>query len=167
MFRKNLSGSKNIENKTISSDDILGKEVFDAEGSSVGIVDIIHIDPIKLDFVGISVDEGFMRQGLVIGKGYIRRITKHAVFLNVMPAFATRGMLVFDKKGRYIGKVKDVVLWQNRNVIQQLFISNGLFKTQSISGDLIATVGQNILLKISREELTKNLKAIELSRQNQ
>ena len=152
MFRKDLSGARNLDS-AISSDDILGKEVIDAQGASVGIVDIVHIDPRKLDFVGLSVDEGLFRRGLVIGKGYIKKISSHAIFLNVMPAFAARGLIVFDKDGKYIGVVKDVVLWQNRNVIRELVVSPGIFRKIKIPGNFVASIGQNIFLKTSREEL--------------
>ena len=152
MFRKDLSGSKSLLLKTITSDDVLGKEVIDIEGSAVGIVDIVHIDPIKLQFVGISIDEGFLKRGLVIGKQYIQKITPHALFLNIRPAFAMRGMLVFDTHGKLIGKVADVVLWRNRNIIQDIIISTSWFKRKSVTGNYIGKVGQNIFLNITKED---------------
>ena len=152
MFRNDLSGSKDVL-KLISSDDILGKDVIDLEGSQIGIVDVVHIDPLNLEFAGISIDGGFLKNGVTVGKRYIDKITPHALFLNIRPAFALRGMLVFDSQGALVGKVKDIELLQSQNVIKELVVSQGLLGKQKIAGQLIARVGHNILLKVTRLEL--------------
>jgi sporulation protein YlmC with PRC-barrel domain len=156
MSRNDLSGA-NDKLKLISSDDILGKDVIDVDGSNIGIVDVVHIDPDNLDFAAISVDEGFLRSGLTVGKRYIQRITPHALFLNIRPAFAMRGMLVFDSMGALVGKVKDIELVQRQNVIKELVVSHGLFGKQMVPGELIAKVGHNIFLNVTRLELATML----------
>lgn len=154
MSRKDLSGNKDVL-KLISSDDILGKDVIDLEGSQIGIVDVVHIDPINLEFAGVSVDGGFMKNGITIGKKYIDKITSHALFLNIRPAFALRGMLVFDINGALVGKVKDVELLQRQNVIKQLVVSQGFFNKRRISGELVNSVGHNIFLSVTLDDLKK------------
>ena len=156
MFRNDLSGNKDVL-KLISSDDILGKDVIDLEGSRLGAVDVVHIDPKNLEFAGISVDGGFMKSGITVGKRYIDKITPHALFLNIRPAFAMRGMLVFDNHGALVGKVKDVELLQRQNVIKEMVVSQGLFGKQHIPGELIDRVGQNIFLSVTRVELAAML----------
>ncbi len=156
MSRNDLSGVTPLSH-TISSDDLLGKEVFDIAGASAGIIDIVHIDPQKLEFVGISIDEGFLKRGIIVGKEYIERIGSRAVFLNIRPVFATRGMHVFDVEGREIGKVRNVTLVQNKNIIESLQISQGLFKHITIPGSYIKRIGENIFLSVSREALQKSV----------
>jgi len=152
MSRNDLSGNRDVL-KLISSDDILGKDVVDIEGSRIGIVNVVHIDPKNLDFAGISVDGGFLKSGITIGKRYIDKITPHALFLNIRPSFAMRGMLVFDSAGALVGKVKDVELLQRQNVIKEIIVSHGFFARLRISGEFIDRVGHNIFLNVAREKL--------------
>mgnify|MGYP001571535972 CR=1 FL=1 len=152
MSRRNLSGSTEIA-ETITSDDILGKQVIDAEGEFIGVVDIVHIHPTDLDFVGISIDKGFFQKGLIIGKNYIERITKHALFLKIRPIFDIKKMSVFDKEGVKIGSVAEVILVGNRNALKELVVSTGLLKSVTIPADLIDFVGENVFLKVTKDEL--------------
>src|SRR3990167_7840081 len=69
MQEKSISGKR--INKSITSEDILGKDVIDAEGGFIGVAEKIFIDPEPMDFIGISVDKGLIRSGLTIGKNYI------------------------------------------------------------------------------------------------
>ena len=163
MSRNDLSGNKEISS-LISSDDILGKDVIDLEGSQIGIVDVVHIDPLNLEFAGISVDGGFLKNGVTVGKEYIDKITPHALFLNIRPAFALRGMLVFDNQGALVGKVKDIELLQSKNVIKELVVSQGLLTKQNVPGEFIARVGHNILLNVSRLELMQRTQKNEAKR---
>ena len=52
--------------ETITSDDILGKEVIDAEGGFVGVVENVIIDPENVEIIGISIDNGLLKKGLLV-----------------------------------------------------------------------------------------------------
>ena len=95
---------------TITSDDILGKDVVDHDGEFIGVVEKVHINPNTIELMGISIDKGFLRTGLAIGKDYIAQITPHAVLLKIRPAHKIKGMQVFDVDGNKIGIVTKVDL---------------------------------------------------------
>lgn len=166
MSRKELSGAHLLKD-TISSDDLLGKEVFDSTGALTGIIDIVHLDPKKLAFVGISIDEGFLKRGLTVGKDYIARIAAGAVFLTIRPVFVVRGMRVFDSAGRSVGKVKDVRLVESKNIIHELVVSRGWFRSITIPGTFVKRVGENVFLSVSRDELQAFLVTATQSRRDQ
>ncbi|MCA9485684.1 MAG: PRC-barrel domain-containing protein [Nanoarchaeota archaeon] len=152
MSQRSISG-RNLEN-AITSDDILGKDVVDVGGNFIGVVDKVLIDPKKLDLIGIEVDKGFLKKGLSIGKGYIKRVTDKVVFLNIKVAFEIKGMLVFDNLGAKIGSVSEVKLVGNRNKIGRLFVRQGIGKELiEIQAELIETIGHNVMLNVSKKEL--------------
>lgn len=59
--------------------------------------------------------------------------------------------------GALVGKVKDIELVQRQNVIKELVVSHGLFGKQMVPGELIAKVGHNIFLNVTRLELATML----------
>ena len=155
MYKKSISG-RNLEN-SITSDDILGKNVIDKDGTTVGIVEKVLIDPIKLDFIGLEVDKGFLKKGLSIGKSYIDKITEHAVFLKIDIVLELKGLSVFDKDGKKVGKISKVELWGNKNKIHALYIKRGLVKEIKIPANLIKTIGYSVMLNISEDKIKKSL----------
>ena len=147
IFGKRLEG-------TITSDDILGKNVYDIKGGLVGVAEKVFLDSKTLDFIGIAVDKGMIKKGLTIGKGYIDHIAKHAIFLKIFIALNLKGMTVFDKEGRIIGIVKSVLLHGTRNSINKIIVSPGLIsKNIFIDDKHIHTVGENVVLNITKEKL--------------
>ena len=138
----------------ITSDDVLGKEVIDAEGDFIGVVEMLHIDPNAVEVVGITIDKGFLRKGLVIGKDYIERVAPHAVFLKIRPAFKLKGMIVFDSQGEVMGTVAKSVLHGHKNQIESLVVRSSVFKKEIIiPSALIKNIGYNVLLNESRKNL--------------
>lgn len=139
----------------ITSDDVLGKDVIDSEGEFIGVVEMLHLDPDAVEVVGITIDKGFLRKGLVIGKDYIERVAPHAVFLNIRPAFKLKGMRVFDSLGEEIGVVSRIILHEAKNQVEKIFVKSSAFKKELvIASELIKNIGYNVLLK----EPVKNLK---------
>ena len=155
MSQRSISG-KDL-NEAVTSDDVLGKDVIDADGKFIGVAEKVFIHPIGLDFMGIEVDKGFLKKGLSIGKDYIERIAKHAVFLNIRVAFEMRGMNVFSKIGETIGKVSDVELIGYKNEIKAIHVkANG--KDALIPLSFIERVGEGVFLSVSKLELDNFLK---------
>jgi len=138
---------------TVTSDDILGKDVIDHDGDFIGIVEKIHIDPNTIEFMGISIDKGFLRRGLAIGKDYIDKITPHAVMLKIRPAHKIKGMQVFDLEGNKVGIVVKVDLVGRKNKVRGIIVKASMIKTYQISSNLIESVGHNVFLKIAKNEL--------------
>ena len=142
--------------KAITSDDLLGKDVIDLGGKFIGISEKVLIDPDSLDFIGIEVDKGFLRKGLTIGKDYIERIAPYAIFLNVRVAYEIKGMEVFDKKGKLIGKVSDIELVENKNKIKNIKVKTKIIgRALIIPVELIDSIGYSVLLNVEKKELTQ------------
>lgn len=146
-FGKRIEGS-------ITSDDILGKNVIDSQGGLAGVAEKLFIDPVTLNVLGIEVDKGILHKGLTIGKGYIKKVTEHAIFLNTTIFYEIKGMMVFDVNGAKVGKVKNVRLYGWRNAIKELEVG-GIRKTLIIPKEMIATIGENVLLNVTRSEADK------------
>jgi|SRR3989338_5866284 len=139
---------------TITSDDVLGKEVIDSEGELIGVVEMLHLDPNAVEVVGITVDKGFLRTGLVIGKEYIERVASHAVFLKIRPAFKLKGMTVYDSNGDKIGIVSRVILKEDKNIIDSLIVqSSAIARELVIPSSIIKTIGDNVLLSEEKANL--------------
>ena len=146
--QKSISG-KEID-ESITSDDVLGKDVIDLEGRFIGIVEKVFIHPDKLDFVGISVDKGFLKKGFSIGKDLIARVGTHALFLKISVAYEIKGLSVFDKDGKDLGKVSGIALIGSGNDIDAIDVSSSSGKLR-IKSKYIERVGYNVLLNIDKQ----------------
>lgn len=153
MQKRNISG-KDLT-KTITSEDILGKDVYDKDGILIGVTEKVLMDSDSLDFVGISVDKGFLKRGISIGKDYIERVTENALFLTIRLAYEIKGKAVFDNEGYKIGKIVSIELYENKNVILNIIVKSRLFfgKKWVISANNIKTIGDNVMLNIGRDKI--------------
>ena len=141
---------------SITSDDILGKDVIDSGGEFIGIVDKVFVNPTSIEIIGISIDKGFLKKGLEIGKTHIERISSYAVFLKIRPAFRLRGRFVFDINGKKLGKVFKVNLYENKNQIKSLVVKSGIFQEKyEIESKIISKIGRNVFLNDKMENLPK------------
>lgn len=156
MAQKSISGRD--LSKTLTSEDLLGKEVIDVDGTFIGVIEKVLLEPSELEFVGISIDKGFLRRGLTVGKNYIDKITEHAVFLKIRVSYEVKGKLVFDKEGKVMGKVYSIELYENRNQIVSLIVRPSLLSRREIiiPANCIKEIGDNVMLNCSKEELKKN-----------
>src|SRR3989344_9019358 len=156
MQTRNISGRD--LSKAITSEDILGKEVFDIDGTLIGVVETVLIDPESLKLIGISVDKGFLKKGLSIGKNYIDRITKEAIFLRIQVAYEIKGKSVFDKDGKLLGKVSSIDLHGHKNHLKSIHVKSHLFhyilnKEIVIPEKYIDTIGENVILNKKKEQI--------------
>ncbi|MEK6909230.1 MAG: PRC-barrel domain-containing protein [Nanoarchaeota archaeon] len=159
MPQKSISGRD--LSKALTSEDLLGKEVIDFDGTFIGVIEKVLIDPNELEFVGISVDKGFLRKGLTVGRNYINKITEHAVFLKIRVSYEVKGKVVFDKDGRIIGRVSSIELYENKNQIVSLIVRPNilsfLFKEEiTIPSNCIREIGENVMLNVKKDDLKKN-----------
>lgn len=133
----------------LTSDDILGKEVIDLEGEFIGVSDVLYMNDKTFDVIGVSVDKGFLKKGLIIGKNYIDRVTPYAIFLKIKPAYKIKGMEVFDVKGKKIGLVTQVNFNGKSNSIKEIVVKKSMFKNVVIPANYIERVGYNVLLNVA------------------
>ena len=155
MLQKSLSGRS--LNNSITCDDILGKEVIDKDGGFIGVVEKVLIDPGALEFIGISVDKGFLRRGLSIGKNYIDKVAEHAIFLKIPVAYEIKGKIVFDKDGKEVGIVSGIDLYGEYNRIKNLIVKPyslfPLVKEIEIPYSYVREVGDNVMLNVAKSVL--------------
>ncbi|MFC1648599.1 PRC-barrel domain-containing protein [Nanoarchaeota archaeon] len=151
-MESHIRSKKEAFKGTITSDDVLGKDVIDSEGEFIGIVEGLHLHPEKTEVVGIAVDKGFLRRGFALGKDHIKRVTRHAVMLNTSLVFKYKGMTVFDVEGKRLGKVIGMELKDSENKVKNILMKRGLKKV-TIPSNLIKSADNNIFLKIRRENL--------------
>ena len=152
MSKKSISG-RSLEN-SITTDDILGKDVIDSDGIFVGVIERVLIDPSRLKFLGIGIDRGILKKGLLIGKGYIGRIAENAIFLKIKVPYEIVGMEVFDNVGAKVGKVSEVKLSGKRSSIKSIKVKNGLFRKEiEIPFESIDSIGYGVILNVQKEKL--------------
>ncbi len=139
----------------ITSEDVLGKDVIDKDGFVIGVTSKIYIDPQSMAVIGVMIDKGFLRSGLVVGADLISDITDHAVFLSFRPAFRLTGMHVFDCDGELVGVVRFVSLDSTQTKVISLEVRRpGLLgKTLLISGSAVSLIEDNVLLHLSLSDL--------------
>ena len=154
MNKQNLP-SKKLLDEAITSDDLLGKDVLDCDGVLIGVTNKLYIDRDSIEVLGVSVDKGFLRTGLVVGADHVEHVTKHAVFLKIRPAFQIKGMHVFDVDGALVGVVKAVSLTEDYSEIASIQVkpSRWFAKTVEVSGYAIADVGENVFLSLHKNEV--------------
>lgn len=155
---KSILFSERIE-RTITSDDILGKSVIDSSGKTIGLVEKVLIDPKTLDFVGVEIDKGLLKKGVLIGKNYIKSIEEHAVFLKIRVTFEMKGMTVFDKDGKRVGIISRVELVGKSNKLKAIHVARGLLRHEAlIPGTFISSVGQNVILTVRNQDIPSIVK---------
>jgi sporulation protein YlmC with PRC-barrel domain len=133
--------------KTITSDDILGKDAVDSEGDVLGVVMKLHIDKTTKKMTGITVDQGFMKPDLFIGMSYVKNFGVDAVFISRVPATKFRGLKVVAHDGKPVGVVKDVM--SKRHKVAEIMISKRGISNQryTISASDIQEIGEIVVLK--------------------
>src|SRR3989344_1157598 len=159
MQEKSISGK--AISRAITSEDILGKDVLDSDGGFIGVAEKLLIDSKFMNFIGISVDKGLIKSGLTIGKNYIDKITTHAIFLKIRVAYDIKGMTVFDKDGKKVGKVSSIELHGNRNKIKTIYVkpNSNMFSFKEkivISEECIENIGDNVILNVKVSHFSKN-----------
>lgn len=98
----------------ITSDDILGKEVVDPNGTILGVISKLHISQERKEIIGITIDQGFMRPDLFYGIKHVKFFGVDTVFVDIISVDTYVGMDVFTQEGKKIGKVKDLVTKHNK-----------------------------------------------------
>jgi len=140
--------------KTITSDDILGKEVVDIDGGIIGVTQQLIIDKTSKKIKGVLVDQGFMKPDIYIGINLIKNFGVDAVFLNKSPIKKLKGLEVFDKDGKKVGLVDSIE--EKRNKLESIIIKkSSLSSKYHIKKNKIKTIGFSIILSEKESQLKK------------
>jgi sporulation protein YlmC with PRC-barrel domain len=144
----------NAIEEAITSEDVLGKDVIDSNGLFLGVSDKIYIEPKTLRVIGVSVDKGFLRKGMIIATPYIREVAKHAIFLNIQPLFLLKGKEVFDCHGGKVGNVTAVEAVRDTNSVVAIMVGRSRIPVRDID-----MIGKNIMLAIPVKDVQVSAKA--------
>ena len=137
--------NKMVKRKTITSDDILGKDAIDPDGAILGVIIKLHIDKEFKKITGITIDEGFMKPNIFVGINYVKNFGVDSVFLSKVPAEKYIGLKVLDSKGKEIGTVKKVNT--KRHKVHSIEIAKGLSQRFIINSNDIEEIGESVILK--------------------
>ncbi len=131
----------------ITSDDILGKEAIDPEGSVLGVVAKVHIDNHDRKVIGVTIDMGFAKPDLYVGINNIKNFGEDAVLLKTVPAPKFKGISVLTSEGKKIGRVVDVIMKNSH--VKEFVVSDSIFfgKKSNIKYSDIKEIGDSIILK--------------------
>lgn len=143
---------------TITSDDILGKDIIDKDGEVIGVSTKIHIDNRNKQIIGLTIDQGFMKPDLYVGLEYIRTFGVDSVLLNTSPKSKVRGLNVLDNSGRRIGYVIEVVSIGKTNRFKGVVVKEKpISKPFLIKSAYIKEIGYSVILKkyYKKEEFNK------------
>ena len=130
-----------------TSDDILGKEAVDPDGTILGVVTKLHIGKQDKKVTGITIDMGFTKPDLFIGVDYIKQFGVDAILLNKVPPDKFKGLSVVTFDGKKIGSIKEVII--GRTQIKEFIVSsNNIFgKAITIKFQDIKEIGEQVILK--------------------
>lgn len=142
--------------KIITSDDILGKEAIDPEGSILGVITKVHIDKSNMKVTGITIDMGLLKPDLFIGSKYIKYFGIDAILLNKIPHDKYKGLKVLTEGGELVGKVKDIIT--DREKIKEFQVTGRKFLggKYNLAYKDIKQIGDHIILKGTSTLLKKN-----------
>ena len=138
-----------MKKNIITSDDILGKSVVDAQGEVLGVTQKIHIDKELKQIVGITIDQGFMRPDLFVGLECIAQFGIDTIFLNTYPRDKVVGMEVINSIGKLLGHVVSIE-YKGKNRIKSIKVKLGSNETVYTSNK-IREIGYNVVLKGEKE----------------
>ena len=156
---------KKLSKRIITTDDILGKDAIDPEGSILGVITQVHIDKKTLKIVGITIDMGLLKPDLYVGSKYIKQFGIDAILLKRVPVDKYKGVKVLTEGGELIGKVTKIVA--DKNKIKEFVIAGKKIMdgTYILTYKGIKEIGEHIILKKEhklkkRDPYSKNLKSV-------
>lgn len=131
----------------LTSDDILGKQAVDPDGTILGTVVKLHISNHDRQITGITIDTGFMKPDLYVGITHVRRFGVDAVLLNTPPMDKLKGLRVLTAEGKEVGVVKEVQ--KHRKNVKHIMVQPKGFNKQAfdVSSNQIKSMGGSIILK--------------------
>lgn len=131
----------------LTSDDILGKEAVDPDGTILGTIVKLHISNNDRQITGITIDSGFMKPDLFVGINHVKKFGVDAVLLNTPPIDKVKGLTVLTSDGNEVGVVKEIEKHGKR--LKRIIIQPKGFnrETIKISSNQIKSLGGSVVLK--------------------
>lgn len=147
--RMGISRSIDLERpQGVKTQEIIGKKVLASDGSQIGVVDRVLMDPQMLDVRYIGVKKGLFSVDYYISRGYIDRLTEEGAILNIVPVEEFKGKKVFDKNGFEIGLVKDVNRISPGNEMMSIIVDQGIGQDDLLVDESeIGQLGESVILR--------------------
>lgn len=143
--------TEKVENERdiVSLKDMIDKKVYSRSGEYVGIVKDIGFS--ENEFIGIIVRS--KSKNILIDKKYFQMNKKDNLVLNIDPITNIKGKLVFDKDGRQLGKIVDIIRKTNSNTFENIIVKESLYsKSIKIPRADIEVMKINIILNKAYNE---------------
>ena len=130
-------------NKYLTSDQFIGKTVFDNKERDCGKVKSLQIDPKNFAISGITAKKRLGKE-YFLSREYFEEIKESGLYLNSTPIKPNDK--VVDIKGNNLGKVIQMNLNSDTNKLESLEIKSR-FKSRVIRSDDIVGIGKKITVK--------------------
>ena len=126
---------------------MLGRKVYGTSGTYVGKVKDILLNNGRA--VAMLIKKGFTK--CIISTEFISAESTKTLMLTIEPIVLHLGKVVYDKEGRKLGKVVDIIK-RGENSIKEIVVRRSIFtKSLVIQGNEIAVSKANIILKQAYE----------------
>jgi sporulation protein YlmC with PRC-barrel domain len=138
MKNLNIISTKNIS-ASFKLKDMLNKKILALNGEVVGKVKDIAFDAQKV--YGIYVND------MLIDMTYIDQFKEECIVLKINPITNLKGKIVFDKDGKKLGIITEVIRTNNENSFVSVNVKKYFFsKTINIPKSDMAVIDKNIIL---------------------
>lgn len=126
---------------------MLGRKVYGSSGTYAGKVQDILLNNNRA--VAMLIKRGFTK--CIISTEFISAESTKTLMLTIDPVILHIGKVVYDKEGRKLGKVVDIIK-KGENSIKEIIVRQNIFRKQLvIPGSEIAVSKANIILKRAYE----------------
>jgi len=138
--------------KLATADTFTGKKVVDREGTLFGKVKHIHINQDTLTVSGVTIHQGFHKD-YFLPETFIDKFTEETLLLSTPPVRIS--VPVVDIDGHKIGKIKQLHKNPDTGELESITVSDGFLSSKIVSKSEIWGIGENIILKVTKEEFEK------------
>jgi sporulation protein YlmC with PRC-barrel domain len=142
-----LTNSKNLHSVVVIS----------RSGEIVGKVRNLRIKGFNVE--GIVIARPFSMYKQFIDKVFIQTFNQDQILLKINPVLSFKGLKVYDKSGRKLGKVRKVLRSDNTNNFTSLVVRDRFYSRSILVGkENIAIMKKNIILNMDYDKESKSLR---------
>jgi sporulation protein YlmC with PRC-barrel domain len=141
----------------ISSKNLHSVVVISKSGEIIGRVRNLRIRGFNVE--GIVISRLFSTHKEFIDKAFIKTFNQDQILLKINPVPSLKGLKVYDRSGRKLGKVRKVLRQDNRNDFTSLVVKDRFYSRSILVGKSnIGIMKKNIILNMDYDKNSKNLK---------
>lgn len=152
-----ISGRLKVISDLVSSRRLRRIPVITKSGEIIGRIREVRMNSFVVE--GIIIERPFSFSYTFIDKAFVKVFKQQEVVLNINPVTFLRGLYVYDKSGRKLGKVRKVLRDNINNDFKSLVVKDKFYsKSILIEKDKIDIMKKNIILNIDYLEHTNSIK---------